>query len=436
MHSAFVFLKGSVPKYNQMKHYIIYKVRQDMYFRRKAYEELLRWKENYADHYAVLLEGARRVGKSTIAERFAAKEYRSYILVDFSMASKEEIACFDDISDLDLFYLRLQTVKGVDLYVHESVVIFDEAQLFPKARQAIKHLVKDGRYHYIETGSFLIPSEEMKITVYPMDYEEFCGATGNNYSMLETIYEKIKSLGQQVNRKLMRDLRIYMAAGGMPQAVETYVNGDNFARIDQIKRQIIRLYEDDFKRLDPSGKLSAIYHSIPAQLSRDMKRYRLASAVGKRKTQKEERLIYDLIDSKTVLPAYNMTDPRVSLTLTKDLDSYKMYVADKLPANLGYLYENLVAQMIAASGRELYYHTWEKEGSTHYYEIDFLISQGTKVFPLEVKSSGTGKHESLSEFRRKYSRNTGDCIVISQKDLGKEEEIRYLPVYLTPFLCR
>ena len=443
-----------------------------MYFKRKAYEELLRWKENYADHYAVLLEGARRVGKSTIAERFAAKEYRSYILVDFSMASKEEIACFDDISDLDFSFLRLQAVKGVDLYVHESAVIFDEVQLFPKARQAIKHLVKDGRYHYIETGSLisirknveniLIPSEEMKIPVYPMDYEEFCGAAGINYSMLETIYEKKKSLGQQVNRKLMQDLRIYMAVGGMPQAVEAYVNGDSFARIDQIKRQIIRLYEDDFKRLDPSGKLSAVYHSVPAQLSKDMKRYRLASAVGKRKTQKEESLIYDLIDSKTVLPAYNVTDPRVSLSLTKDLDSYKMYVADtglfitlmfmdrpsteneiyikllsdKLPANLGYLYENLVAQMIAASGRELYYHTWEKEGSTHYYEIDFLISRGTKVSPLEVKSSGIGKHESLSEFRRKYSRNTGDCIVISQKDLGKEEGIRYLPVYLTPFLCR
>ena len=444
-----------------------------MYFRRKAYEELLRWKENYADHYAVLLEGARRVGKSTIAERFAAREYRSYILVDFSMASKEEIACFDDISDLDLFFLRLQAVKGIDLYVHESAVIFDEVQLFSKARQAIKHLVKDGRYHYIETGSLisirknvaniLIPSEEMKIPVYPMDYEEFCGAAGNNYSMLETIYEKKKTLGQQVNRKLLRDLRIYMAVGGMPQAVEAYVNGDNFARIDQVKRQIIRLYEDDFKRLDPSGRLSAIYHSIPAQLSKDMKKYRLSSATGKkRKTQKEESLIYDLIDSKTVLPAYNVTDPRVSLTLTKDLDSYKLYVADtglfitlmfmdrpsteneiyiklladKLPANLGYLYENLVAQMIAASGRELYYHTWEKEGSTHYYEIDFLISRGAKVSPLEVKSSGTGKHESLFEFRRKYSKNTGDCIVISQKDLGKEEEIRYLPVYLTPFLCK
>lgn len=350
-----------------------------MYFKRKAYDELLNWKKNYADKYAVLLEGARRVGKSTIAERFAVNEYKSYILIDFSNASGEEIACFDDIHDLDLFFLRLQAVRGVNLYAHESVVIFDEVQLFPKARQAIKHLVKDGRYHYIETGSLisikknvkniLIPSEEMRIPVYPMDYEEFCDAVKNNYDLLKQIYDTNKSLGQQVNRKLMRDIRIYMAVGGMPQAVEAYVDGKNFSMIDQIKRQIIRLYEDDFKRLDPSGKLSAIYHSIPAQLSRDMKRYRLSSATGMRKTAKDENLIFDLIDSKTVLPSYNVTDPRVSLSLTKNLDSYKLYIADtglfitlmfidrpsaeneiyakllsdKLPANLGYLYENLIA---------------------------------------------------------------------------------------------
>ena len=440
-----------------------------MYFKRKAYDELLNWKKNYADKYAVLLEGARRVGKSTIAERFAVNEYKSYILIDFSNVSNEEIACFDDIHDLDLFFLRLQAVRGVNLYAHESVVIFDEVQLFPKARQAIKHLVKDGRYHYIETGSLisikknvkniLIPSEEMRIPVYPMDYEEFCDAVKNNYDLLKQIYDTNKSLGQQVNRKLMRDIRIYMAVGGMPQAVEAYVDGKNFSMIDQIKRQIIRLYEDDFKRLDPSGKLSAIYHSIPAQLSRDMKRYRLSSATGTRKTAKDEHLMYDLIDSKTVLPSYNVTDPRVNLSLTKNLDSYKLYIADtglfitlmfidrpsaeneiyakllsdKLPANLGYLYENLIAQMIAASGRELYYHTWEKKGSTHYYEIDFLISRGIKVSAIEVKSSGTGKHESLSEFKKKYAKNIKDCILFSQKDLGKEEGIRYLPIYLAPF---
>lgn len=443
-----------------------------MYFKRKAYGQLLEWKEKYADKYAVLLEGARRVGKSTIAEQFAINEYKSYILIDFSKTSDEEVACFDDVNDLDMFFLRLQAVRKVDLYEHESVIIFDEVQLFPKARQAIKHLVKDGRYHYIETGSLisikknvkdiLIPSEEMKIQVYPMDYEEFCNATGNNYSLLEKLYAMNKGAGQQVNRKLMRDIRVYMAVGGMPQAVESYVNGDNFAMIDQVKRQIIKLYEEDFKKLDPSGKLSAIYRSVPAQLSKDGKRYRVSAAIGKRKTSKDEKLVYELIDSKTVLPSYNTTDPRVSLSLSKDIDSYKLYVADtglfvtllfidrpvaeneiyakllsdKLPANLGYLYENLIAQMIVASGRELYYHTWDKKESTHYYEIDFLISQGTKVSAIEVKSSGTGKHESLTEFSKKYSKHIKESFILSQKDIGNEGVIKYVPVYLTSFLCK
>lgn len=443
-----------------------------MYFKRKAYAQLLEWKEKYADRYAVLLEGARRVGKSTIAEQFAMNEYKSYILIDFSKASNDEMACFEDINNLDMFFLRLQALRGIDLYEHESVIIFDEVQLFPKARQAIKHLVKDGRYHYIETGSLisirknvkdiLIPSEEMKIQVYPMDYEEFSFATGNNYALLDRIFEMKKGVGQQVNRKLMRDIRIYMAVGGMPQAVESYVNGDNFSMIDQVKRQIIQLYEEDFKKLDPSGNLSAIYHSIPAQLSKDGKRYRLSTAVGKRKTSKDEKLVYELIDSRTVLSSYNTTDPRVSFSLSKDLDSYKLYIADtglfitlmfidrpvaenelyakllsdKLPANLGYLYENLIAQMITASGRELYYHTWEKKGSTHYYEIDFLISQGAKVSAIEVKSSGTGKHESLIEFGKKYSKHIKDSFILSQKDIGKEGDIKYLPIYLTSFLCK
>ena len=443
-----------------------------MYFKRKVYDQLLEWKEKYADKYAVLLEGARRVGKSTIAEQFAINEYKSYLLIDFSKASDEEIACFDDINDLDMFFLRLQALRRIDLYEHESVIIFDEVQLFPRARQAIKHLVKDGRYHYIETGSLisikknvkniLIPSEEMKIQVYPMDYEEFCAATGTSYALLEKVYEMKKAVGQQVNRKLMRDIRIYMAVGGMPQAVESYVNGDNFSMIDQVKRQIIKLYEEDFKKLDPSGKLSAIYRSIPAQLSKDGKRYRLSAAVGKRKTSKDEKMVYELMDSKTVLPSYNTTDPRVSLSLSKDLGSYKLYIADtglfitlmfidrpvveneiyakllsdKLPANLGYLYENLIAQMIAATGRELYYHTWEKEKSTHYYEIDFLISHGAKVSVIEVKSSGTGKHESLTEFGKRYSKHIKESFILSQKDIGKEGVIKYVPIYLTSFLCK
>ena len=441
-----------------------------MYFKRKAYDKLVQWKTDYAQNYAVLLEGARRVGKSTIAEQFARNEYRSYILIDFSKASNEIKSCFDDINDLDMFFLRLQALTGVNLYKEESVVIFDEVQLFPKARQAIKHLVKDGRYHYIETGSLisikknveniLIPSEEMKIDVYPMDYEEFCWATNQNFDMLKKIYDMNKSIGQEVNRKLMRDIRVYMAVGGMPQAVEAYTAGQNFSMIDQIKRQIIVLYEDDFKKIDPSGRLSSIYHSIPAQLSKEAKRYSLSKTLGRRKNEKDDSLIYDLIDSKTVIASYNSTDPRVSLSLTKDLSSYKLYIADtglfvtlmfidrpateneiyaklladKLPANLGYLYENLVAQMITSTGRELYYHTWEKKGSTHYYEIDFLISNGSKVSAIEVKSAGAGKHELLLEFRKKYSKNIKNSYIVSQKDIDKKEELKFMPVYLTPFL--
>ena len=441
-----------------------------MIFKRKAYDKLLDWKKHYADQYAVLLEGARRVGKSTIAEHFARNEYKSYILIDFSKSVDTIIKCFDDIGNLNIFFLRLQAETGITLYEHESLIIFDEIQLFPKARQAIKHLVRDGRYHYLETGSLisikknvkdiLIPSEEMKIQIYSMDYEEFCGAVGYNYALLQQIYETGKALGQATNRKLMRDFRLYMAVGGMPQAVEAYVHGENFAEIDQVKRQIISLYKDDFRKIDPSGRISAMYHAIPAQLSKGGRKYRITSAISKRNNTKTEELFYELLDSKTVLPCYNSANPRVSLAGTKDFDSYKLYLSDtglfitlmfidrpaaenelyrkllsdKLPANLGYLYENTVAQMLHAAGRELYYHTWEKAGSTHYYEVDFLISDGSKISTFEVKSSGTGKHESISEFAKKFSANIGALYVLSQKDVGTEGPLQKKPVYLTPFL--
>ena len=441
-----------------------------MYFKRKAYGKLLEWKRLYSDKYAVLLEGARRVGKSTIAEAFAKNEYRSYILIDFYKTTSNILECFDDIGNMNIFFLRLQAETGITLYEHESLIIFDEVQLFPRARQAIKHLVHDGRYSYLETGSLisikknvkdiLIPSEEMKIEVYPMDYEEFCDAVGNNYGLLQQIYDSGAVIGQATNRKLMRDLRIYMAVGGMPQAVEAYINGKNFSEVDMVKRQIISLYEEDFKKIDASGRISALYHAIPAQLSKDARKYRITTAIGKRNNTKVEELLYELIDSKTVLPCYNSTDPRISLTDTKDFDSYKLYLSDtglfitlmfidrpvtendiyakllsdKLPANLGYLYENLVAQMIAASGRELYYHTWGKKESTHYYEVDFLISEGSKINAFEIKSSGSGKHESIREFGKKFSQNINKTYLISQKDVGKEENLLLKPFYLMPFL--
>lgn len=442
-----------------------------MYFERKAYQKLLEWKEKYADKYAVMLEGARRVGKSTIAETFAQNEYKSHILIDFSKSSANILECFDDIGNPDVFFLRLQAETGTTLYEHESLIIFDEVQLFPKARQAIKHLVADGRYSYLETGSLisirknvkdiLIPSEEMKIQVFPMDYEEFCDATGGNFELLRQIFGSKRAIGQATNRKLMRDLRVYMAVGGMPQAVEAYINGKNFSEIDMIKRQIISLYEEDFKKIDPSGRISALYHAVPAQLAKNARKYRITTAIGKRNNTKADELLYELIDSKTVLPCYNSTDPRASLADTKDFSSYKLYLSDtglfvtlmfidrpvaenkiyakllsdKLPANFGYLYENLVAQIIAASGRELYYHTWEKDGSTHYYEVDFLISDGSKIDALEIKSSGSGKHESIREFCRKFSQNISKAYLISQKDVGNEENLLLKPFYLVPFLA-
>ena len=391
-------------------------------------------------------------------------------MIDFSKTTDNILKCFDDIGNINMFFLRLQAETGVTLYEHESLIIFDEVQLFPKARQAIKHLVFDGRYHYLETGSLisikknvkdiLIPSEEMKIQMYPMDYEEFCEATGNNYDLLRQINDMGTAIGQSTNRKLMRDLRLYMAVGGMPQAIEAYVEGKNFSEIDQVKRQIISLYEEDFKKIDSSGRISALYHSIPAQLAKDPRKYRISTAIGKRNTLKTEELLYELIDSKTILPCFNSTDPRVSLADTKDFDSYKLYLSDtglfvtlmfidrpvtendiyakllsdKLPSNLGYLYENLMAQMIVASGRELYYHTWEKKDSTHYYEVDFLISEGSKINAFEIKSSGTGKHESITEFSRKFSKNVKNIYLMSQKDIGKEENLQLKPFYLMPFL--
>ena len=443
-----------------------------MNFKRKVYSRLLEWKEKYSDKYAVLLEGARRVGKSTIAQSFGENEYDSYILIDFSKTTTNILECFDDIANLNIFFLRLQAETGITLYEHKSLIIFDEVQLFPKARQAIKHLVADGRYSYLETGSLisikknvkdiLIPSEEMKIPVYPMDYQEFCDATGGSYELLKQIYYTGKAIGQATNRKLMRDLRIYMAVGGMPQAVEAYIEGKNFYEIDMVKRQIISLYEEDFKKIDGSGRISALYHSIPAQLAKDSKKYRITTAIGRKNNSKSEELLYELIDSKTVLPCYNSTNPRVSLTDTKDFDSYKLYLSDtglfitlmfidrpvtendvyakllsdKLPANLGYLYENLIAQMITAAGRELYYHTWEKDKSTHYYEVDFLISEGSKVNAFEIKSSGAGKHESIKQFYKKFSKNVNKIYLISQKDVGKEENLMLKPFYLMPFLIK
>lgn len=438
-------------------------------FKRKVYDKLSVWKEKYGFNYACLLEGARRVGKSTVAENFAKENFKSYILIDFSNISVSLLSVFADLSDLNLFFLRLQAQTGITLYEKDSCIIFVEVQLFPKARQAIKFLVKDGRYSYIETGSLisikknvkdiLIPSEEMKINVYPMDYEEFCWATGKNYDNYKNIYNFKKAVGNQLNRKLMRDFRIYMAVGGMPQAVEAFVNGKNFTEIDFIKRQIIGLYEDDFRKIDPSGKLSKLYNSILAQLSKNKTRFVITNALKKQRiSSHDEELVSQLIDSKTVLPAYNVTDPSILLSLNTDINNFKLYLADtglfvtmifnnkdfaedelyakllgdKLSADLGYLYENVVAQIIASANNDLFFHTWKDKNSVHSYEIDFLFSNKDKLIPIEVKSSGKRNHNSINKFVNKYANRISRRILFSQDDISHDGMLELLPVYLAP----
>lgn len=439
-------------------------------FQRKVYKELLDWKQNFGRKYAALIEGPRRVGKSTAAEEFAKNEFRSYIKVDFANITRRLEDVFHDIADLDMFFRRLQIETGVMLYKGESVIIFDEIQRAPLVRQAIKYLVADGRYYYIETGSLIsikknvkdivIPSEEHKIEMYPMDYEEFLLATGNQtYSLIREIYQSGKPVGE-TNRKLIRDFRVYMAVGGMPQAVEAYVNGASFQEIDRVKREIISLYEDDFRKIDNSGRISRMFEAIPSQLSSDKKRYIITSALNKPKTRKDEERLSDLLDSKTVLASYNTTDPSLALNLTKDDSSYKLFTADtglfitllfndeskvdadiyskllsdRLNINLGYVYENMAAQMIASTGRKLYYHTWKKKNSTHSYEVDFLLSSGTKITPLEIKSSSIRFHDSISEFAKKYSAKVGKQYVLSQRDVAREANLYFKPIYMLPFI--
>jgi possible ATPase len=440
-------------------------------FKRKAFEKLKYWKEKKAPKYAVLLEGARRVGKSTIAEEFAKQEYKSYIKIDFANVRKEILDVFEDIAEPDIFFLRLQTATGITLYKRESVIIFDEIQLMPKVRQAIKYLVADGRYDYIETGSLIsikknvkdivIPSEEIKIQVYPMDYEEFMWATGNEtYQVLKELYKRGHAVGNSLNRKLMRDFRVYMAVGGMPQAVAAYVEGKNFTEIDEVKREIINLYKDDFFKIDGTGLIGRMYESVPTQLATDKRSYVISAATGKKKVDKDIERLYNMLDSKTVLPCYNVLNPSVTLSQTMDNQTFKLYLADtglfttmifsssgetdeniytkllsdSLPADLGYLYENAVAQVINAAGRPLYYHTWRKDNVTRYFEIDFLVASKTKIVPIEVKSSGLGMHKSITEFQRKYSKNTAAPILLSQKDVGQVEMLKLYPIYMLPYI--
>ena len=442
-------------------------------FKRKIYDKLLEWKKDSDGKTALLIEGARRIGKSTVVEEFAKNEYESYILIDFSIAPKAVLELFEDISDLNFLFLQLQLQFRVDLTERKSLIIFDEVQKCPLARQAIKHLVKDHRYDYIETGSLIsikknvqnivIPSEERRINMYPMDYEEFLWAIGDNtsYNIIRKFYEMGRPVGQQLNRKLLRDFRLYMLVGGMPQAVQEYINTNNFRLVDAVKRDILNLYEDDFKKIDPTGRISMLFDSIPAQLNKNASRYQVSSVLSKN-TRADDilTLIAEMADSKTVLVSYHANDPNVGLSSNKDLSKFKMFVCDtglfttlmfkdkdfteneiyekllgdKLSANLGYLYENVVAQILAANGNELFYYTFLKVPSRHNYEIDFLLARKNKICPIEVKSSGFKAHASLDHFIEKYSSRILKKYLAYTKDYAQENSIIYLPVYMLPFL--
>ena len=306
-------------------------------FKRKLYDKLLEWKHNRQGKTAILIEGARRVGKSTLAKQFAENEYESYVMIDFSIVREDVLELFDHISDLDYFFLQLQFRLGVSLKERKSLVIFDEVQKCPKARQAIKHLVADRRYDYIETGSLisikknvkdiLIPSEEEKLFLYPMDYEEFKWALGDNTAIpqLKKLFDKKLSIGDAVTRKLMRDFRIYMVVGGMPQAVDTYIDTNNLMEVDRVKRNIIQLYEDDFYKIDSSGRLSMLFDAIPAQLNSNASRYQVASAIGSNtNSDKVLQLISELRESMTINMAYHANDPGVGMSLVMNLNRYKM----------------------------------------------------------------------------------------------------------------
>lgn len=443
-----------------------------MIFKRKIYDELLQWKRTDDGRTAVLIQGARRVGKSTIAEEFAANEYETYILVDFAACSTEIRELFNDLSDINRIFMRLQLEYGVELKKRKSAIIFDEVQLAPKARQAIKYLVKDGRYDYIETGSLisirknvkdiLIPSEEVKLYMYPMDYEEFKWALGDTATikLLQNCFNSGTSLGDATNRKLMRDFRLYMLVGGMPQAVACYLESNNLEKVDSVKRSIITLYEDDFNKIDPTGNASKMFRQIPAQLTSNANRYQAWSATDGKRNSELAEIISEIKESMVVNMAYHANDPGVGMALHQDPNKYKMFagdtglfvtlafwdkkftdntiyhklLSDKLSADLGYVYENAIAQILKASGHELYYYTFPTDSGKHNYEVDFLIADGDKISPIEVKSSGYKAHASLDAFCKKFSARIRNKYLIYTKDMRKEEDVQYLPAYMTMFL--
>lgn len=447
-----------------------------MDLKRKIYQRLIEWKENDSGETALLLEGARRVGKSYIAKRFGETEYRSYLLVDFSNVSSQIIDVFEnETMELDMFFSKLSVFYGVKLYKRESLIIFDEVQMYPKARQLIKHLVADGRYDYLETGSLItlkqnvesivIPSEEESITIYPLDFEEFLWAMEEEVTAdyIKSCYKKMQPLGEALHRKTMNLFRQYMLVGGMPQAVLEYVKTKDFEKTDRVKRRILNLYRNDVTKFAKGyeSKVLAIFDGIPSQLSKHEKKYAMASISKQARFREYEDAFIWLDEAMIINTCFNSTDPNVGLGLNTERMTLKCYMADtgllvshafsdkewtendiykailfdRLEVNEGMFLENIVAQMLRSQGYNLFFYSKaDREHAENRMEIDFLIRKNRRISPVEVKSSSYRSHVSLDKFKKKFQKKIGQQYVIYTKDLCIEDDIVYLPIYMTMFL--
>ncbi len=451
-----------------------------MELERKAYTTLLEWKNRSNGNTALLIDGARRVGKSHLAREFGKKNYRSTIILDFSEEDEEILEAFKhDIGDLDYFFNKLSALKSTQLYPRESLIIFDEIQMFPLARQRIKKLVADGRYDYIETGSLisirsneekiLLPSEEEHLLLNPFDFEEFLWAMGDVTSVpfIRSSYDNLQAFGDAFHKKMMNRLREYMLIGGMPQVVSDYAEKHDMASADHLKRMILRLYRDDITRFAGNNKerVTAVFDKIPEQLSKKEKKYQLSSInkSARYRTYKDAFLWLD--DGMIINRCLNATDPTAGLSLNMDSTTQKCYMADtgllithafsdknyienelyknifsgKIGINEGMIVENLVAQMLRANGHRLFFYSRnrtinsEGESSGESIEIDFLIRIQSKICPIEVKSSSSVHHASLDKFVKKFGNKIGQPIILCTKDIMKKDGILYLPLYVA--LC-
>lgn len=448
--------------------------------KRKIYNEMLLWKQNAQGKSALMIDGARRIGKSYIVEEFAKNEYKSYILVDFNNADDNLIEIFDKyLRNLDVFFSYLALYYNVTLYPRDTVIVFDEVQLYPKARAAIKYLVKDGRYDYIETGSLVsinrnvkdivIPSEEHRINMFPMDFEEFLWAVGDEQLMpfMHMCFEKKQKLGP-LHRKAMSHFRHYMIVGGMPQAVAEYVETNDFMKVDMVKRNILSLYKADIEKYAVGNeiKVKAIFDEIPSALSRHEKKFRLASISNKARYREYESSFFWLAESRVVNICYNSTAPDIGLRMNEERTTLKCYMADtgllishafnlktimgnelylklalgKLEVNEGMLVENVVAQMLKASGHELFFYSNNSKYSAEdRMEIDFLVSKPVitnrhNISPIEVKSSNSYTITSLNKLRTKFAPMLAESYVLHPADVEVKDGVVYLPLFMASLL--